>query len=85
VYKRQQLCHLLQNIQATVTDIQKLVINNSLVFNYFELKTSDVATFINHFWKAHPDKIPAFLQALDYAEALEQTNEAAKLLDAQRS
>ncbi|MEO0044594.1 MAG: hypothetical protein RL329_4042 [Bacteroidota bacterium] len=80
-----QLCHLLQNMQVTVTDIQKLIINNSLIINYFGLKTADIATFINHFWKANPDKIPAFLQALDYAEALEQTNEAAKLLDAQRS
>jgi AAA domain len=80
-----RLCELLRTMHYTVSEIQKEVIGNSLIFNHFGLENDNVMTFIHHFWKLNPDKIPAFLKAMDYAEALQRTNDAAKLLDAQRS
>jgi AAA domain len=80
-----QLCELLKSMYATVSEIQKIVVANSLIFNGFGLKKEDSMTFIHHFWKQNPDKMPDFLKAMDYAESLHRTNEAAQLLAAQRS
>jgi AAA domain len=80
-----RLCALLKTIHTTVSEIQKEVVANPLVFNGFGLKNEDVMSFIDSFWKRNPDKIPLFLKAIEYVEALQRTNDAAKLLEAQRS
>jgi hypothetical protein len=80
-----QLCKLLKSIHYTVSEIQKVVLSNSLIFNGFGFNNEEVMSFIHPFWKQHPDKTVDFLKALDYVESLERTREAAQLLAAQRS